>query len=98
MTALLPAALLSTLPVLVLAHGNRPVVFYLTLTALLLFAVTLLVTALVEVPIVKRIVTWTPSTLPDNWHELRDRWSAFHLARIVPSLVGLVLVLVGVTF
>jgi uncharacterized membrane protein len=98
MTALLPVALLSTLPVLLLAYGRRPETFFLTLAGLLLFIVTLLVTVLVEVPIVKQIVTWTISTLPDNWQQLRDRWAAFHLARIIPSLVGLVLVLIGAIF
>lgn len=98
MTALLPIALLSTLPVLVLSYGHQPGTFWLTLTGFLLFVVTLLVTALVEVPIVKQIVTWTPSTLPDNWQRLRDRWSTFHYARIVPSLVGLVLILIGAIF
>src|SRR5882672_8197486 len=61
MTALLPLALLSTLPVLVLEYGGWA--FYLTLTGFVLFAVTLLVTGLVEVPIVKQIVTWTPRAL-----------------------------------
>lgn len=98
MTALLPIALLSTLPVLFLAYGSRLPLFYLTLTALLLFVVTLLVTALVEVPIVKEIVTWKASILPKDWRQLRDRWGAFHYARIVPSLVGLVLILVGAIF
>jgi uncharacterized membrane protein len=98
MTALLPVALLSTLPVLFLAYGRRPETFFLTLAGLVLYIVTLLVTVLVEVPIVKQIVTWTNSTLPDNWQQLRDRWGAFHLARIVPSLVGLVLVLIGAIF
>ena len=98
MTALLPVALLSTLPVLYLAHGARPLTFDLTLTGFVLFLVTLLVTGFVEVPIVKQIVTWTPSTLPDNWRQLRDRWSAFHYARIVPSLLGLVLILIGAIF
>ena len=96
MTVLLPVALLSTLPVLVLEYGGPA--FYLTLTGFLLFVVTLLVTGLVEVPIVKQIVTWTPRALPDNWQQLRDRWSAFHCARIAPSLVGLVLILIAVIF
>ena len=98
MTALLPIALLSTLPVLVLEYGSRPAPFYLTLTGSVLFVATLVVTALVEVPIVKQIVTWTPSMLPGNWRQLRDRWSAFHYARIVPSVVGLVLILVAAIF
>ena len=96
MTALLPVALLSTLPVLVLEYGSQA--FYLTLTGLFLFIVTLVVTVLVEVPIVKQIVTWTASTLPGNWQQLRDHWSAFHYARIVPSLVGLVLILIAAIF
>ena len=96
MTVLLPVALLSTLPVLFFA--SRPAMFYLTLMGFLLFVATLLVTAFVEVPIVKQIVTWTEATLPDNWRQLRDRWSAYHYARVVPSLAGLVLILIGAIF
>jgi uncharacterized membrane protein len=98
MTVLLPFALLSTLPVLFLEYGVRPRAFYLTLTGLFLFIVTLLVTVLVEVPIVKQIVTWTASTLPDDWRQLRDRWSGFHYARIGPSFAGLLLILIGDIF
>jgi hypothetical protein len=98
MTVLMPVALVSTVPVLFIAYSQRPVTFYLTLTGLFLFIVTLLVTVLVEVPFVKQIATWTVSTLPDNWQELRDRWGAFHILRIVPSLVGLVLVLIAAIF
>jgi hypothetical protein len=60
--------------------------------------VTLIVTLVVEVPIVKQMDTWMASTLPDNWQELRDRWGAFHLLRIVPAVAGLILLLVGVIF
>jgi uncharacterized membrane protein len=95
MTGLMPLALLSTLPVLVLSYGVRPETFYLTLAALALFVVTLIVTVRVEVPIVAQIATWTVPTLPDDWQQLRDRWGKFHVARVVPSLVGLVLLLVG---
>jgi uncharacterized membrane protein len=98
MTFLTPAALLSTVPVLWLSHGAQPETFALTLAALLLFALTLAVTMLVEVPIVMQIAAWTESTLPDDWQRLRDRWGAFHYARIIPSLVGLVLLLAGAIF
>ena len=98
MTILMPAALLSLVPVLFLSYNERPATFYLALTGLALFLIPLLVTMRVEVPIVKQIVTWTDSTLPDNWQQLRDRWGAFHYIRIVPSLVGLVLLLVGAIF
>lgn len=58
------AALLSAVPVLVLAYSGHPRAFYLTLTGLALFIVALLVTVMVEVPIVKQFETWTVSTLP----------------------------------
>ena len=98
MTMLTPVALLSTVPVLFLSYGERPPTFYLTLAGLVLFGVTLLVTVLIEVPIVKRMDAVTVARLPGNWQQLRDRWVAFHLVRIVPSLVGLVLLLVGAIF
>ena len=98
MTILLPIALLSTIPVLILSYSTLPKIFYLTLMGLVCFIVTLLVTVLVEVPIVKQIVGWTVSSLPGNWRQLRDRWGAFHLARIIPSLVGLVLLFVAAIF
>lgn len=96
MTVLTPVALLSTAPVLILSYGTRPATFYLTLAALALFVLTLLVTMLVEVPIVKQIETWTVATLPKNWEQLRNRWMSFHLLRVIPAIVGLVLILVGV--
>jgi uncharacterized membrane protein len=98
MTILMPVALLSIVPVLSISYGEQPKTFSFALTGFVLFTVALLVTMLVEVPIVKQIETWTVSTLPGNWQRLRDRWGAFHLMRIVPSMVGLVLLLVGAIF
>jgi len=98
MTVLMPAALFSIVPVLFLSFKEEPRTFYLTLAGFASFFVALLVTVLVEVPIVKQIVTWTPSTLPDNWQQLRNRWSAFHLIRIVASFAGLLFLLAGALF
>jgi hypothetical protein len=98
MTILMPVALLSTLPVLVLSYANRRPTFYLTLSALVLFVITLLVTMLVEVPIVQQMDRWTVSTLPPDWRRVRDRWGAFHILRVVPSILGIVLLLVGAIF
>ena len=64
----------------------------------MLFVVTLIVTLRVEVPIVTQMAAWTVATLPDNWQQLRDRWGAFHLLRIIPSALGLVFYLVGAIF
>jgi hypothetical protein len=98
MTVLMPAALLAMVPVLFLSFNEGPRTFYLTLTGFASFLVALLVTMLVEVPIVKQIVTWTVSTLPGNWEQLRDRWQAFHVIRVVASVAGLVLLLIGAIF
>ena len=57
MTVLMPAALLSIIPVLLLSYHEQPLTFYLNATAFALFIVALLVTVLVEVPIVEEIVT-----------------------------------------
>ena len=95
MTVLLPLSLLSTVPVLALSFGTHPATFALTLGAFVLFATTLVVTLRVEVPIVMLLNTGSVVTLPHDWETLRDRWGSFHLLRVVPSIVGLVLLLVG---
>jgi uncharacterized membrane protein len=98
MTVLMPAALLSIIPVLFLSYREQPLTFYLSATAFALFIVALLVTVLVEVPIVEEIVTWTVSTLPANWQQLRDRWTRFHIIRVIAGLASLVLLVVGAIF
>ena len=79
MTVLMPAALLSMVLVLFLSFSEGPRTFYLTMAGFALFLAALLITIIVEVPIVKQIETWRVSNLPGNWQELRDRWLAFHV-------------------
>ena len=98
MTILMPAALLSIVPVLFISYNKQLKTFYLTLMGFASFIVALLVTVLVEVPIVKQIETRTASTLPGDWQQLRDRWGAIHVMRIVASIAGLVLLLIGAIF
>lgn len=98
MTVLMPAALLSMVPVLFLSFNEAPRTFYLTLAGFALFLAALLVTIIVEVPIVKQIETWRVSTLPGNWQELRDRWLAFHVIRVLSSVAGLLLLLIAAIF
>jgi uncharacterized membrane protein len=98
MTVLLPGTMLSIIPLLLLSYHQRPMVFYLSTAALFLFLVALLVTVVVEVPIVQKIVTWTPSTLPENWRQLRDRWMRFHVIRVVAGLASLIFLLVAALF
>jgi hypothetical protein len=95
MRVLIPAALLSMIPVLLISRGAEPRTFYLTLAGFALLVVALLVTAIVEVPIVKQIDTWTIPTLPGDWQLLRDRWGAFHVIRVASGVLCLVLLLIG---
>jgi uncharacterized membrane protein len=98
MTILTPAALLSIAPVLFYSFNEHPRTFCLTFAGFALFIAALVVTILVEVPIVKQIVTWTAATLPENWQQLRDRWGAFHIIRVVAGIGGLALLVGGAIF
>jgi hypothetical protein len=98
MAILMPAAILSVLPVLYLLYRERSRAFYLTLAGFVLFIVALLITLIVEVPIDNQIEGWTVTTLPDNWQQLRDRWEWFHFLRSWVSVLGLALLLGGALF
>ncbi len=97
MPFLMPAAMLSTIPVLVLIRGNAAG-FGLTLAGLALFVVALLITLLVEVPIDNRIKVWTRESLPADWDLIRDRWERFHAMRTLASCVGLAVLVAGALF
>ena len=90
MTVLVPVALLGQVGLLIVDFG-RALSFTLAAIAFVLFLVTVVVTVLTEVPIVKQIVTWQTETVPGNWRELRDRWASFHLLRVLPGLAALAL-------
>ena len=98
MTVLMPATMLSIVPVLLLSYHQQPRVFYLNATAFVLFVVALLVTVFVEVPLVEEIVTWTVSTLPENWQQLRDRWTKFHVIRVVAGVASFVVLVIAAIF
>ncbi|MDP9049698.1 MAG: DUF1772 domain-containing protein [Acidobacteriota bacterium] len=98
MTVLMPACLAAIVPVLLLSYRGLPRVFYLNAIAFVLLLAALAVTLIVEVPIVKQVVTWTISTLPANWQRLRDRWSSFHVIRVAAGLVSFVLLLTAAIF
>jgi uncharacterized membrane protein len=90
MTILMPAGLLSILAVVFLATTPRTV--YLASSALTLYAIALVVTLNVEVPLARQAAQWTPNTLPINWQQLRDRWSHYHVLRVLTSALGLALI------
>lgn len=98
MTVLTPVALIAIAPVLFFSYQEQPRTFYLTLAGFALFVVALVVTMLIEVPIVKQIVMWTVETLPGDWQQLRDRWVTFHIIRVVAGIGGLVFLVAGAIF
>ena len=66
-----------------------------TIAGLLFFALALIVTVMIEVPIVEQIITWTETTLPENWRQLRDKWGSFHIIRVGAGIAGLISFLIG---
>lgn len=57
-----------------------------------LFASCIVITVLGNRPLDEMVLAWTPTTLPDNWAEHRDRWWTFHTARTVVEVLALALV------
>ena len=95
MSALMPVSLVSMAPVLFLSYSGSPRTFSLTLVGFALFVVALLVTVIIEVPIAQQIKSWTTSTLPGNWQQLRDRWASVHIIRVLAGIVGLACLVLG---
>jgi hypothetical protein len=98
MAILMPAAMVSTLPVLYLLYRRRPKRFYVTLLGFILFVLALLITLFIEVPLDFQFSQWTMATLPANWQQLRDRWELFHFLRSSFAVIGLALLLAGALF
>jgi hypothetical protein len=89
MAVLMPAALLSAVPVLVgfyRPHLRTP--FILMLVGVGLLVVAAVMTLTVNVPIDRAIDRWTVDTLPPDWTSRRDPWQAYHTSRTLVSLVG----------
>ncbi|MEA2540551.1 MAG: hypothetical protein QOH35_1917 [Acidobacteriaceae bacterium] len=98
MSVLMPGALLSIVPVLFMTYNGQRSTFFLNAIAVVLSAAGLLVTVLVQMPLVKQMRGWTVATLPHNWEQIRDRWEAFHAVRVVASVAGLVMMLTAAIF
>ena len=97
MTVLTPLAAVPLSGALVLSLGS-PLQFGLTLAGGLLLAGTVVVSVVIEVPIVKRMSTWSPATLPAGWEQARDRWVAYHPLRVFPGLAAVALLVAAATF
>jgi uncharacterized membrane protein len=75
--------------VIVLFRQQRTAAFNLALASLFLMVGALVVTLAVNVPIDDQIRQWTPSTLPPDWTDARDRWEFFHTIRTFASIGAL---------
>jgi uncharacterized membrane protein len=89
MAVLMPAALLSAVPVLLgFYRRQRRTAFFLMLVGVGLLIAALVMTLTVNVPIDRAIDRWTVDTLPPDWATRRDRWQTYHTSRTLASLVG----------
>ena len=95
MPILMPATMLSVLPVLFIMRHRRSIELYLNAGGLTLLVAALLVTLIVEVPIDKQIASWTAATLPENWRQLWRRWEIFHAIRTAAAVSGLAFLIGG---
>ncbi len=90
MGALLPGAVAANLALVALrARARRSPAFALTLAGLLTQLAALVITALVELPLNARVLTWVPDEPPAGWEAARDRWAAAHTARTAAAVAGL---------
>ena len=89
MAVLMPATLVSAVPVLLMLYRRgRRRSFYLLLAGTALLVVALIITLRVNVPIDGAIARWTVDTLPSDWTAIRNRWEVYHAARTFISLAG----------
>jgi hypothetical protein len=89
MAVLMPATLVSAVPVLIgLYRLRRRASFALMLAGAGSLAAALAITLSVNVPIDYAIDRWTVDTLPGDWMSVRNRWETYHAARTFVSLAG----------
>ena len=89
MPPLMTLAIFSGLALLLLlarAHMTR--VFTLIAIGTLCSFALAMSSLLVNVPINQEVLSWSPSALPADWMELRDRWWLWHNVRTILSALG----------
>lgn len=83
---LLPA--LATTAFLLIADRRNRRTARLTLTALILLALALTISFLVNVPINGEQLTWVVQTPPAHWASTRDRWQLSHILRTAAAVLA----------
>ncbi|HEY8928153.1 MAG TPA: DUF1772 domain-containing protein [Mucilaginibacter sp.] len=98
MRIMLPLTIVFMVIVVWLYPPNNSIGFYLSTVGLILIFIALLVTIIVEVPIVKQIIQWTDATIPGHWPAVRDKWVKFHLIRVLASITSFAAFLASILF
>lgn len=99
LNTLLPAMAAASLALVLVLAGlsrNRPAVLGLYLATALAIILGGVITRLLNQPINDQIMSWTSSTLPDDWTVLRDRWWGWHMARLAATMGAELLLIVAV--
>lgn len=96
LTVFLPSAFISLCFVTLMSLGEHLRLRLLNTTALVLFTVSLLIAAILEVPVVKQIASWPAAlTIPKDWQNVRSRWLRIHLIRVVFGFASLLVLTVA---
>jgi hypothetical protein len=88
MRIIMPSGILMMFLSLWISKQKNTIEFYSGVLSLALLIATLLITLLVLVPIDNSIKDWTPSTIPADFDEIRERWKSYHAIRTFLSVSG----------
>jgi len=78
------------------AHTLWSIPWWLALSATALFALMIVYSVLLPVPINNQIAHWQPDSLPANWRLLRRRWDTLHAIRVGVLMIALILLVASV--
>jgi Domain of unknown function (DUF1772) len=73
------------------AHAIWSTPWLLALGSTALFAIMIIYTVFLPVPINNQIARWQLDSLPANWRGLRQRWDVFHAIRVGFLVIALIL-------
>jgi uncharacterized membrane protein len=83
--------LLLSVSVTFFAHTVWDTGRWLALGSVLLFAMIIVYTLLLPLPINNQIARWQPNNVPPNWRQLRRRWDILHAIRVGFLMIALIL-------
>jgi hypothetical protein len=83
-----PSLMLPLLGLVASVPLTRDAVRSLFAVAAVFTAFVLVITIALEVPINRRVASWSAGAAPANWTAVRDRWLWYHLARTVVGLLA----------